>query len=173
MAEIINTFLSISILLLGLASIFGLISFFAKNSFAKLIAKHSSLLLRVILVGAALGSLTYELILGYSPCTLCWYQRMALFPLAILVFTANIKNSKLLQNQVLTIATIGFGFSLFHNIIDRFPSVADVCGTGPSCLLRYVNSFGFVTIQMMAGITLLSIITITLCAKRFSQNPQK
>lgn len=169
MTEIINTTLSSGIILLGVAVILAGLALATNHPFAKTIAKYSSTILRVILVGAAIGSLTYEFLLGYNPCTLCWYQRMALFPLAILVFTANIKTSKLLQNQVLIFTGAGLIFSIYHNIIDKFPTLAEVCGTGPSCLLRYVNGFGFVTIQLMAGITLLSILVVTLCAKRYPQ----
>lgn len=170
MTEFINTALSSGILLLGIATLVGAIALIANHSFAKYIARHASLILRVILVGAALGSLTYEIILGYSPCTLCWYQRMALFPLAILAFTANIKSSKLLQKQTLIFTGLGLVFSLYHNIIDRFPTAADICGAGPSCLIRYVNGFGFITIQMMAAITLLAILVTILCVRRYPQN---
>lgn len=169
MTEILNTLFSVGIIGLGIATIVTFIALATKHSFAKYVAKHASLILRVILLGAAIGSLSYEFILGYSPCTLCWYQRMALFPLAILALTANIKSSKLLQKQVLIFTSLGLVFSLYHNIIDRFPTLADVCGTGPSCLVRYVNGFGFVTIQMMAGITLLSILAVVLCVRRFPQ----
>lgn len=170
MVEIFNTLLAIGVLALGAFTLVTIILMCLKHDALSTISKYTSLILRVILIGCALGSLTYELVFGYAPCLLCWYQRMTLFPLAILVLTANIRTSRLLQNQVLILSGIGFVFSLIHNYIDIFPGGPDICGSGPSCLLRYVHTFGFVTIPLMSAITLLSVIVFTLVARRYPQS---
>jgi len=171
MIELFNTALAIGILLLGAFSIVSLVLALTKHEFATVLSGYASLILRVILVGSVLGSMTYELVFGYAPCLLCWYQRMTLFPLAILVFTENIKTNKLLQKQVLLFASLGFAVSLFHNFIDIFPGGPDVCGAGPSCLLRYVHTFGFVTIPLMSAITLFSVLVFTYIARRYPHGP--
>jgi len=169
MVEVFNTLLAIGILALGAFTLVTIVLMCLKHEGLSVISKHTSLILRVILIGCALGSLTYELVFGYSPCLLCWYQRMTLFPLAILVLTANIRTSRLLQRQVLILSSIGLLFALVHNYIDIFPGGPDICGSGPSCLLRYVDVFGFVTIPFMSAITLLSVIVFTLVARRYPQ----
>lgn len=169
MVEFFSTTLALGALLIGIGTLVTIVLMVIKHPFAQTIADNSSFILQVILVGSILGSMTYELVFGYAPCLLCWYQRMAIFPLAVLVFTASIRNNKLLQTQVLWIASLGFLVSLVHNIIDIFPTGADICGAGPSCLLRYVNVFGFVTIPLMSAITLLSVIVITVLARRYPQ----
>jgi len=172
MVEIFNTLVATGTLLLGAFTVVTIILALTKHDFVHTISRYTNTLLRVILIGSAIGSLTYELVFGYSPCLLCWYQRMALFPLMILVLTANIRTSSLLQRQVIVFSSIGLVFSLYHNFIDIFPGVGpDVCGTGVSCLLRYVNVFGFVTIPVMSGIVLLSVLTLTLVARRYPQAP--
>ncbi len=166
MSENINLLMGSGVILAGIVSLIYIILILTKNKLVPKINKYSHIYLRVLLVGAVLGSFTYEYVLGYEPCMLCWYQRIAIFSLAILSFTANIKNSALLKKQMLIISIAGFLVAIFHNIIDRFPTVGEVCGAGPSCLVRYVNEFGFITIQFMSAITLAAVIIVIIGAKK-------
>lgn len=170
MITILNTLLGIGTLTLAALTLVSIVLYVTNHQYIPTISKYSSTILRVILVGSVIGSLLYELVFGYTPCLLCWYQRMTLFPLAILVFTTTITQSRLLQKQVFIFSGIGLLFALFHNVIDIFPGAGpDVCGTGPSCLLRYVDVFGFVTIPFMSAVVLISVITFTLFARRYPQ----
>lgn len=166
MSEYINLLMGIGTILIGLISSIYIVLILTKSELVSKINKYSHIYLRLLLVGAVIGSFTYEYVLGYTPCMLCWYQRIAIFSLAILSFTADIRTSPLLKKQMLTIASLGFLVALFHNIIDRFPTVGDTCGTGPSCLIRYVNEFGFITIQFMSAIILASVVIIIVGSKR-------
>ena len=165
--ETFNTLNAVSILLFGVLALVGLIAMYARHSFADLIARHSNTILRVMFVGAVLGSFTYELVFGYTPCLLCWYQRIAILSITILLFTADIRTSVLLRKQVLILAGLGLSIALVHNYIDIVPNGLDICGAGPSCLLRYVNAFGFVTIPFMSAIVLFSGIVFSLASKRY------
>ncbi len=169
MTEVFNTASAVGILVLGAITLLTFVLLLLRHPLVARIAPYSSMILRVIFIGAALASLTYELVLGYTPCLLCWYQRMAIFPIAILLLTADIRGSALLRKQVLLLAAMGFIVALFHNYIDIAPNGLDVCGAGPSCLLRYVNVFGFVTIPLMSGIVLFSGIVFTWTATRYPQ----
>jgi len=102
---------------------------------------------------------------------LCWYQRICIFPTAILLFTDDIRKSQLLQRQILILTGTGLLIALFHNYISLFPaSGIDVCGTsGVSCLNIYVSEFGFVTIPFMSAVVLLSGVLITVIAMRYPQ----
>lgn len=171
MTEIFSTSIALGTLLLGAVTIGMIALLLMRHPLAERLVAHSSLILRLIFIGAALGSLTYELVIGYAPCLLCWYQRMAIFPIALLLLTADIRKSALLQKQVLILSSLGFIVALFHNYIDRVPNGLDVCGAGPSCLLRYVNVFGFVTIPLMSGIVLLSGIVFVYASKRYPHTP--
>lgn len=171
MTEIFSTSIALGTLLLGAGTLLLIVLLLLRHPFAASIVAHSSLILRIIFIAAALGSLSYELVIGYAPCLLCWYQRMAIFPIALLLLTADIRKNALLRTQVLILSSFGFAVALFHNYIDRVPNGLDVCGTGPSCLLRYVNVFGFVTIPLMSGIVLLAGIVFVYAAKRYPHTP--
>jgi disulfide bond formation protein DsbB len=146
-----------------------IVSWITDNPLAAWTAKHSSIILRVIFLGAALGSLMYSNYFGFAPCLLCWYQRLCIFPTAILLFTDDIRKSQLLQRQVVLLSSAGFLIALFHNYISLFPnSGIEACGTsGVSCLNIYVNQFGFVTIPLMSAIVLASGVLISILAMRY------
>lgn len=133
------------------------------------IAPAMSVVLRVVLTGAVLGSLFFSEIKGFEPCLLCWWQRIFIFGAALLVWTGDIRKSRLLRTQVLVFALIGIGFALLHNAIDIFPTGLDVCGTGVSCLKRYTDVFGYITIPMMSLTVLGATLVGTLIAKRYPQ----
>lgn len=162
-----TTLVAIGVIALILFIIALIIGWATRAPFMDFVAKHSGAFLAVIFICAMLGSLIFEHILLYPPCILCWYQRIFIFPIGIIALTANLRSSKLLQNQVLALSIIGFAIALFHNYLDIFqPAGLDVCGTdGISCSARYVYEFGFVTIPLMSAIVLGSAILLTLIAK--------
>lgn len=133
------------------------------------LAPAMSVVLRIILTGAVLGSLFFSEVKGFEACLLCWWQRIFIFGGAILVWTGDIRKSRLLRTQVLVFSIIGIGFAVFHNIIDIFPTGLDVCGTGASCLKRYVDAAGYVTIPMMSLTVLVAALVGTLVSKGYPQ----
>jgi disulfide bond formation protein DsbB len=164
-----NTFVAIGIILLQISLAVMIISWIAKKDLMNLISRHANLILRFVFTGAIVGSLVYQYVLGYPPCILCWYQRIAIFAVGIVLFTSDIRNDKTLQRQVLIFSITGALVAIFHNIIDIFPTRVDVCGTGPSCLARYVYEFGYITIPMMSLTVLLFGVLIPIIVRRFPQ----
>ncbi len=166
-----NTIVAIGIVLLQVALVVMVVAWIAKSDLMKLISKHSNLILRFVFVGAIVGSLIYQYVLNYPPCILCWYQRIAIFAIGVILFTGDIRSNKTLQKQVLIFSIVGALIAIFHNIIDIFPTGVDVCGTnGPSCLARYVYEFGYITIPMMSLTVLLFGVLIPIIVRRFPQS---
>jgi disulfide bond formation protein DsbB len=164
-----NTFLAIGSLVLLVGLIIMVVAWLTDNPIATWVADHASVILRVIFAGAVIGSLIYSNYFNYAPCLLCWYQRICIFPIAILLFTDDIRKSPLLQRQILLLSSAGFLIALIHNSETLFPhSGINVCGTsGVSCLNQYVFEFGFVTIPLMSAIVLLSGILITVLLRGY------
>jgi disulfide bond formation protein DsbB len=167
-----DTIIAIGTVAIQLLVLVTIIAWIAKAPFATWVARNSSWLLKIIFVGAALGSLTYEFVFGFEPCVLCWYQRIAIFSIAILLFTANLTKSALLRLQILILSSAGLAIALFHNYISIFPeSGATVCGaTSVSCTILYVFQFGYITIPMMSATILLAGLIFTLLASRYPQD---
>jgi len=167
-----NTLVAVGSLAILLFLVILVVSWLTDNPIAGWVAKHSSVILRIIFLGSVIGSLIYSNYFDFAPCLLCWYQRLCIFPTAILLFTDDIRKSALLQRQVLLLTGVGFLIALVHNYITLFPqSGIEACGTsGVSCLNIYVNQFGFVTIPLMSAIVLVSGVLISVLAMRYPHN---
>lgn len=164
-----STFLALGTIAIQVGTVVLIIGWVVKAPFVGWIAERAGIILAVIFGSGVTGSLIYQYGFGYEPCLLCWYQRIAIIPIAILAWTANLRKNSLLQRQVLTLSILGFAVALLHVYIDVFPTGLDICGAGPSCLARYVYEFGYVTIPVMSATTLLAGIVLGVLAKRYPQ----
>ena len=117
---------------------------------------------------ALLGSLYFSEIAGFVPCTLCWYQRILMYPLSLIILVGILKQDISLADYVLPFSIIGMGLSSYHYLIQLgvFEHPA-VCSVGIPCNLRYINYLGFVTIPLMA-LTAFTMITVIMGATRWA-----
>ena len=99
---------------------------------------------------AMLGSLYYSEVAGYVPCQLCWYQRIAMYSLAIILLIATIRRDRGIAIYGLSLSFLGFALALYHYYAQLFPR-GDTCGPDASCSVRWVDVFGFVSIPLMAA----------------------
>src|SRR6185295_8265956 len=85
---------------------------------------------------AMLGSLYYSEIAGFIPCTLCWYQRILMYPLVVIILVGILKQDEYLPNYVLPFSIIGMGVSTYHYLIELgFLPHPAVCSVGIPCNL--------------------------------------
>lgn len=125
----------------------------------------------VIATIATLGSLYFSEIMGYLPCTLCWYQRILMYPLVIVLGIATAKKDLKQTIYVLPITILGMGISSYHYAIEKtdwFEGGGKTCGIIP-CDVEYINWLGFITIPFLA-LTAFTLITIILVSVRYAQN---
>jgi hypothetical protein len=114
---------------------------------------------------ATAGSLLLSEVAGYIPCTLCWYQRIAMYPLVIVLGVASWRRDRQVGNSVVPIAAIGLAIAIWHVIIERRPALGGVCDPMAPCSLRWVEEFGLLTLPMMAGTAFVAIILLSLAAR--------
>lgn len=112
---------------------------------------------------ATLGSLYLSEVLHFIPCTLCWYQRIFMYPLAIILGIAFYRNDKDIYRYTLPLSIIGMMISGYHILLQKVTYLQqfEMCKTGVPCSKDYLNLLGFITIPMMA-FTAFTIITICL-----------
>ncbi|GGF15934.1 putative disulfide formation protein [Halobacillus andaensis] len=104
-------------------------------------------------LAATLGSLFFSEILNYTPCELCWYQRILMYPLVVIYGASLIRKNTEAAAAGLVLSGIGAGVSLYHYMIQKVPafqSAGDSCGAVP-CNAEYINWLGFITIPFLAG----------------------
>lgn len=104
---------------------------------------------------ATLGSLYYSEVRNFIPCTLCWYQRIAMYPLVFILGIATWKNDAQIRPYALTLSLLGLFWSSYHLLELWVPGLApNVCKGPIPCNVEYVPSF---PIPLQAGIAFLLI----------------
>jgi disulfide bond formation protein DsbB len=120
----------------------------------------------LIALASMLGSLYYSEIAHFEPCKLCWYQRIAMYPLAFILGIAAYRRDLGIRIYAATLAAIGGVIAAYHYLIQVFPSLSSgECSVGVPCTARYVEEFGFVSIPWMA-LAAFSLILVLLAASR-------
>lgn len=102
---------------------------------------------------ATVGSLIYSEVVHFVPCRLCWFQRIAMYPMAIVLLVGAIRRDFQAKFYALPLALIGLGISVYHYLLQRFPNLeaTSACDPNNPCSLIFVNIFGFISIPFMAG----------------------
>ena len=104
----------------------------------------------LITTTAMLGSLYFSEVVHYIPCRLCWYQRAAMYPLAIFLIVASSKKLRQTKLIAIILATVGGTVSTYHWFLERFPNLdAGVCDVKVPCEFIWFQQFGFVTLPFM------------------------
>jgi disulfide bond formation protein DsbB len=113
-----------------------------------------------------LGSLYLSEVAKFPPCILCWYQRIAMYPLVVVLAVAALRKDRDVSWYVVPIAVIGAGITIYHYLIERFPdSVSFSCSADVPCSTVWVWKFHFLSIPAMAGIGFALIITLVLLGR--------
>lgn len=111
---------------------------------------------------ATLGSLYFSEIRGYEPCDLCWYQRILMYPLVLILGIAYVQKNPRIAMTTLAFSVIGGCISVYHYSIQKLSfmqEAAPACGRVP-CTGQYINYAGFITIPFLALIAFI-LIAIT------------
>lgn len=97
------------------------------------------------------GSLYYSEVAHFPPCPLCWYQRIAIYPLTVILLVAAVRRDLSSRWYVLPQLVIGAGIAAYHTQLQAFPDHGSpFCPTTEPCTTRYVWEFGFVSLPFMA-----------------------
>jgi hypothetical protein len=118
------------------------------------------------------GSLWFSDGAHFPPCELCWYQRIAMYPLAVILPLAAWRGDRSIRTYGLVVAGLGLVVSAWHNLIETFPSL-DTGGCDPTnpCTLRWVEGLGLWTIPRMAFVAFSLVITILLVDRPLTEDP--
>lgn len=101
---------------------------------------------------ATIGSLIYSEVIHFLPCRLCWFQRIAMYPMAVILLVGAIRREFQVKFYALPLALIGLGISIYHYIIQRVPNLdSGACDPSNPCSAVFVDIFGFISIPFMAG----------------------
>ncbi|MFT4283139.1 MAG: disulfide bond formation protein B [Candidatus Woesearchaeota archaeon] len=132
--------------------------------FIKKFSYETKLFTFFVALGATLGSLYYSEILSFNPCLLCWYQRIFMYPLVILLGVDLFLKEKTRKSTII-LSVIGALIALYHYIV-QLSSVFSCNVGGVDCAIRYTFGFGYITIPVMAFTAFLLIAMLSYLNKK-------
>jgi len=108
---------------------------------------------------SAAGSLFFSEVMDLAPCVLCWYQRIAMYPLVLIIGIGIVSKDLRWNVYALPFALIGLALAVYHNLVyyGVIPESLTPCTQGVSCSERQIEWFGFVTIPLMGLMSFLLI----------------
>ena len=124
----------------------------------------------LIAMAALFGSLFFSEVMGLEPCVLCWWQRIFIYPLAVLFLVGLFPFERSVVRYTLPLAVIGLGFSVYHYLVYSgfIPESLQPCSEKLSCAEINLELMGFVTIPMLSIFAYSAIILLLLIfRKRF------
>jgi len=129
----------------------------------------------IVAIGATLGSLFFSEVMKLPPCSLCWYQRIFMYPLAIITPLGIVMRDA--RTAVYAFALVGPGLivSIYHNLLyyHVIPESLAPCVQGVSCTTRQLEWFGFVTIPLLSLFSFLSIFILMTWQLRLQERQGK
>ncbi len=122
----------------------------------------------LVVVMSTMGSVFFSHVMEYAPCVLCWYQRICLFPLVIILAVGLFPFDKNVVKYALPLAIFGWLTAFYHNLLYSgiIPESIQPCSKGVSCTEEYINLFGFLTIPMLSLLSFSTIVTLLFILKK-------
>ena len=115
----------------------------------------------LVAAAATAGSLYFSEVAHFTPCRLCWFQRIAMYPLVTTLLVAAIRKDRAARWYVLPQAVIGLGVAAYHYLIEWYPNLEKTaCDLSAPCTAVWFRGFGFVSLAFMAGAGFLAIIAL-------------
>ena len=116
----------------------------------------------VIALLATVGSLFFSEVMGLPPCVLCWYQRIAMYPLVLIIATGIVLRDPRMRSYALPLCLAGLAVAAYHHLLYYcvIPETLTPCTQGASCTERQIEWLGFVTIPLLG---LASFVAVALC----------
>jgi len=130
-----------------------------------------------IALAASLGALFIGEVLGQEPCNLCWYQRIAMFPLALILGLAFLYNDFSIRRYALPLAIAGGGVALWHTLlyVGLISDAIVPCSVnGPSCTDANMTILGVIPLPMisLASFTVIALLLIQIPTTTRGENIQ-
>lgn len=172
----LNFILALSGLALLVATAFLFVDYFyfGRRYFIAWVQAYVWQLILVTTIGSVALSLVYSEYFGFVPCSLCWLQRIALYPQALMALVT-FKRQEREHFATYSIALSGFGVvvAVYHYIYQMVPKESLTAGIMPcladgtgDCATKIINEFGFVTFPFLSAVTFTFLIILYLNLRR-------
>jgi len=111
---------------------------------------------------ATAGSLYMSNILGWTPCRMCWFQRIFMYPLVLVLGIGLLFTDENVRDYAIPLALLGLPIAIYHSLHQRFEQfgAAGCSITAVSCSTEYTFWFGYITIPVMAATAFATVLVL-------------
>jgi disulfide bond formation protein DsbB len=111
---------------------------------------------------ATAGALFLGEVMGMAPCVLCWYQRIAMFPLVAILGVGLLEADARCVRYALPLAGVGLALAIYHCLVfwGVITEALVPCGQGPSCADSKLQVLGWVPIPLLSLIAFAAIAAL-------------
>jgi disulfide bond formation protein DsbB len=122
----------------------------------------------LLVTAATLGSLFFSEVMDLPPCSLCWYQRIFMFPLPILLLMGLFPLDAKVVRYALPLALAGWAIAAYQTLLQLgiIPESAAPCSQGVSCSSAYLELFGFVSIPVLSLLAFSGVVGLLILLGR-------
>lgn len=117
---------------------------------------------------STLGSLFFSSVMEFAPCILCWYQRIFLFPMVIVLGRGLFPIDRDVVKYAIPLAAAGWLLAAYHNLLYHgfIPASMQPCSQGVSCTEEYIVLFGFLSIPLLSLLAFTSVLAILIVVRK-------
>lgn len=145
-----------------------------RTAVLKSLAPNARVMAFTVAMVAMLGSLFYSEVAKFTPCILCWYQRILMYPQTLLIGMGIIKKDKDVADYAIGFSVAGGLIALYHYWIQVGGTEILPCsavGYSVSCSNRFSLEYGYITIPMMSLTAFTAIILLMIMSKSRKPGP--
>jgi len=121
----------------------------------------------LIASASTLGALFFSAVMELPPCVLCWYQRIFMFPLVLLLPLGLFPYDPKIVRYALPLASVGGLIALYQVLLVAgvIPEEAAPCSQGVPCSVTQIEWLGFVTIPLLSLLALATVCALLIAAR--------
>lgn len=122
---------------------------------------------------SALGALFFGEVMKLPTCNLCWYQRIFMFPLIVILPLALFPLDTRIKRYSVPLALVGWCFAGYHQLVVAgiIPEALRPCTQGVPCSTTVIEWFGFLTIPLLSLAAFSAIVALLLFPNPNEKSP--
>jgi len=122
----------------------------------------------LVVTSASLGSLFFSEVMDFAPCSLCWYQRIFMYPLVLVLLVGLRQVDRSVVRYGLPLAIGGWLAALYHVLLYEgiLPESAAPCSQGVSCSEEYIELLGFLSIPLLSLLAFTVVLALLLALRK-------
>ncbi|NNC81792.1 MAG: disulfide bond formation protein B [Acidimicrobiales bacterium] len=156
---------------MAIGGLLGAIALALSSDGREFLSENAVALGTAVAVLATATSLYLSEVAGLTPCRLCWFQRMAMYPLALIIpLAGSFGSRKDVARAGLAVAGVGIVVSLYHVQLQAFPEQSSFCEVSNPCTSSPMKAFDLLSIPQLTAVSFAIILVLSFTLLRHS-NP--